>query len=152
MFDRIRRFDERVRAHMGQEAERHLGVREEAVLKEFENRMKSNPVSAQAWMNSYRADLGMDEGSKVGPQQMQDAAVRRAFAARAARDNPGFQMRESLAGTGIGNRAQQVAAYGGMIGGGLAALTASGQGLMHLMEYIEEGKRTQQAREQEMLG
>jgi len=67
----------------------------------------------------------------------------------AAASDPGLLVRLSsaLAGEDVGSRAVQAGVYGAAGGGVTLGLTAAGQGLMALMEYLQQGGESQQERQ-----
>lgn len=70
----------------------------------------------------------------------------------ASATNPGALVRlnDMLAGTSAMSRAGQVGVYGGIGAGGALGLTAAGQQLLSLMEYLQQGQATDAKRDQEL--
>lgn len=68
-------------------------------------------------------------------------------AAAASKANAAVRLNDLLSGTDVGSRAAQVGVYGAIGGGGIAGLTAAGQGMLALIDYIQQGTEAQAERE-----
>lgn len=55
-----------------------------------------------------------------------------------------------MAGRDTGSRIGQGAVIGGAVGGVTLGMTAAGQGLMALMDYMNQGQQVASARDQEL--
>jgi hypothetical protein len=62
--------------------------------------------------------------------------------------SPAVRLNDLLSREDWKGRTTQAGVYGGAVAGGAAGLTAAGQGLMALMEYLQQGAEVQQEREQ----
>lgn len=149
--------DERIRA---QAAERAYGARQRqmsGIVNNFKEQMGAvspdlGSVSAMA------ADLrGGDPADYMKVLQARgkrgDAGREDLYqqAAAASSAGPIARLNSMLAGTDAGSRAAQVGVYGGIgVGGGLG-LTAAGQQLISLMQYMQQGQETNQTRDQELM-
>lgn len=160
MFGAVSSLDERIRGYMAKQAEEQLAARRKAVMTDMTSQLKSNP-----------ADVARKVGARYGVSEagLQDlegvllgrpgASSQEVFAPgpqvllqetadRAATQNPLYQLQQMLSGTKAQDRAGQVAFYGGAAAGGAAGLTAAGQGLMALMQYIQDGLAAQDERKE----
>jgi hypothetical protein len=163
MKNRMNNLDEKIRGYMAQQAEAQLANRREAVKSDLMGMAQSNPTTAakrvaQGYrgVNKQGGGIGAIEDmfrtgmqtKAYGPgdaRTMLDAA-----AEREARQNPLYNLQRMLSGTGSAERAGQVAFYGAAAGGATAGLTAAGQGLMALMDYLQQGQQTAVERNNEL--
>lgn len=160
MLGGLRDFDEKVRGYMARQGEAQLAARQQAVIEELRSQLQSNPtdVARKVGARYGVSQEGLQdlEGVLLGRAGAQSKEVfapnanqlLRETADQAAARNPLYQLQSMLAGTGAGQRAGQVAFYGGAAAGGAAGLTAAGQGLMALMEYIQQGLAAQDERQE----
>lgn len=138
-------------------------ARQGAILNDLRSRMEGENPSLKSVADSIAGHMPNRESAETYEQWLgnRNGAGREALYQEAAAASPmnKFQphiygWREGLAGamsgTGMGNRAIQAGFYGGVIGGGVAAMTAAGQGLMALTQYLEEGNKTAVERDQEL--
>ena len=160
MQDRNRSLDEKIRGYMAQQAEAQLAGRRKAVLDDLTGMARSNPGTAAKRIGArYGADeggvaelereLSGAYGSAYGPR----ADLRGMMSATAEREaarNPLYNLQRMLSGTSGMDRAGQVAFYGAAAGGATAGLTAAGQGLMALMDYLQQGQQTAEERNNEL--
>ena len=163
MFGGVRNLDERIRGYMAQQAEEQLAARRKAVMDDLVSQAQSNPeraaqrvsqsfVGANGKRMSDEGVSGIENLLRTGMNTRTQApgnarSMLESAAAREAEQNPLYNLQSMLAGTGAGNRAGQVAFYGAATGGAAAGLTAAGQGLVALMDYIQQGTEAQSERE-----
>jgi hypothetical protein len=153
---RLQNLDAAVRRSM---AERALTARQQQVQSirdDLAGRMggASPDVAAVAAALADKGRLGGAPEDYLGVLQSQAASMqgeKEALYQRAASvSKPNLQVRlnDLLAGSDASSRAAQVATYGAVGAGGVAGLTAAGQGLMALMEYIQQGLASQDERKE----
>jgi hypothetical protein len=138
--------DAPVRRYMNDRAQDVSDARRNAYMKEYQGRYQS---SAKDTLDQMAEVLGKgtdrEELERLMGAGGKDAEMVLASVARArAESELGVRMRRALAGTTAMDRTQQVLAYGGLAGG----LTAAGQGLMALMDYMQQGAVNQAERDQ----
>jgi hypothetical protein len=92
---------------------------------------------------SYRTVL---EQQGDGADAAREALYRRA-AARKGERGPLSEAYNLMSQDGVAGRAMQAGVYGAAGGGVTLGLTAAGQGLMALMQYLQQGGESQQERQ-----
>jgi len=163
MLDRITNLDEKIRGYMAQQAAGQLAARRQAVLSDLTSQAKAQPGGAakrvgerygvsEAGMGDLEAMLAGRPGAASqevfasgGAQQLL-----RETADREAAQNPLYNLQRMLSGTSAADRAGQVGFYGAAAGGTAAGLTAAGQGLVALMNYLQQGQETSSERNNEL--
>lgn len=156
MLGGIQSLDDKIRAYMAQQAKGQLEARRQAVMSDLSSMLQSSPETAAKRVGArYGVDeshLGDLEQALQGRSVFGPAAnasqMMRETAEREAAQNPLYRLQSMLAGTSKSDRAGQVGFYGAAAGGGVAGLTAAGQGLMALMEYMQESMATQGKRDE----
>jgi hypothetical protein len=164
MFGGIASLDERIRGYMAQQADAQLAARRKAVMADISSQAKASPVKAAQRVG---ARYGVSEGGLSDLEGMlrgqPGAASQEVFASggaeqllretadREASRNPLYNLQRMLSGTGAANRAGQVGFYGAAAGGTAAGLTAAGQGLVALMDYLQQGQQTSAERDNELV-
>lgn len=160
MLDRIGSLDEKIRGYMAKQADAQLAARRQAVLADLSSQAKATPEKAaqrvgarygvsEAGLSDLEGVLRGTPGARstevfsAGPQQLL-----RETAEREAAGNPLYNLQRMLSGTSAMDRAGQAGFYGAAAGGTVAGLTAAGQGLMALMEYMQQGQQSEESREQ----
>ena len=151
---KIQGLDERVRQSMAERAMAARSQQLQAVRDDLAGRMggKNPDIASVSAAIADRMGGAPDDYIKVlqsrarGAQSNRDALYQRAAAAERA--GLGVRLNDMLSGTDAMSRAGQVATYGAIGGGTVAGLTAAGQGLMALMEYLQQGQQSEQEREE----
>jgi hypothetical protein len=163
MLGRINTLDDKIRGYMAKQAETQLANRREAVKSDLMGMAQSNPATAAkrvaqgyGGINEQGGGIGaMEDMFRTGMQTKAygpgDAQTVLAGAAeREASQNPLYNLQRMLSGTGSAERAGQVAFYGAAAGGATAGLTAAGQGLVALMDYLQQGQQASEERNNEL--
>jgi hypothetical protein len=139
--------DSPVRGYSARKAQEISDYRTGEYEKEYRSRYQADPMTALDQM----ADMGgIDRGTLAQQMLMGGAQADSALAsvARAkAEKDLAVRMRRTFAGTDPMDRFQQVMGYGGIAGG----LTAAGQGLMALTDYVQQTMVNQESREQPLV-
>lgn len=160
MFSGVLSLDKRIRGYMAQQAESQLKARRQAQLDDLKSQIQSSPASAAKRVGER---FGVSEGGLNDLERMlrgergavsqevfapNSGAMLQATADREAARNPLYNLQRMLSGESATDRAGQVAFWGAAAGGGVAGLTAAGQGLMALTQYLQQGMQSEQEREQ----
>lgn len=160
MFSGVSNLDERIRGFMATQAKNQRAARSQAILEELNSQVQGSPASAAKRVG---ARFGVSEGGLDDLERMlrgergvtsqevfapNTAAMLEATAEREAARNPLYNLTNMLSKKDPMSRAGQVATYGAIGGGTVAGLTAAGQGLMALMEYLQQGQQSEQEREE----
>lgn len=164
MFGGIRNLDDQIRGYMAKQAEAQLQARRQAVMDDLTSMASANTAGAAGRIG---AGYIQKDSSGAGRAALEDLlrtgmntrahgpgdarSLIEATAGREARQNPLYNLQRMLSGDSGMDRAGQVAFYGGAAGGTVAGLTAAGQGLMALMDYLQQGQVTQAERENELV-
>ena len=153
---KIQGMDEAVRQSM---AERAMAARKQqvqAVRDDLSQRMSAaNPdLNSVAAAIADRMEGQPDDYMSVLKSRARGAQAKRdaLYGQAAAQTAPNLQVRlnDMLSGTDAMSRAGQVATYGAIGGGTVAGLTAAGQGLIALMDYMQQTQVAAAERDNEL--
>jgi hypothetical protein len=163
MFGMIASQDEKLRGYMAQQAAAREKAKREAVIADLKSQSKAAPAKAARRVG---ARYGVSEAGLADLENIlrgnPGATSKEVFASggakqlieetarREALQDPLYNLQRMLSGTSNADRVGQVGFYGAAAGGTVAGLTAAGQGLMALMEYIQNGTEQQEARNREL--
>jgi len=138
--------DRPVREFMGDRAQDLSDARKAQYASEYLSRYQQNAQDAldqMVDMLGKGSDRVAMEGMMAAGGSQADQVLASVARARAEKDLD-VRMRRALAGTSAMDRVQQIAVYGGVAGG----LTAAGQGLVALMDYMQQGQQNEADRQQ----
>lgn len=150
---KIQKMDEAVRQSMAERAMAARATQIASVRKDLAGRMggaNADPASVSA---AIADRLGGGAGDYMGVLQSRargaEGKRQALYGQAAAAQDPNLVVRfnDMLSGTDAMSRAGQVATYGAIGGGTVAGLTAAGQGLMALMEYLQQGQESESERQ-----
>lgn len=154
---KIQGFDEWSRA---QAAERAYGARRQqmgGIMDDMRSQMGATSPDVNTVAGQIASLKGGEPGDYLKTLQAKgkrgdvgrEALYQEAAAASGA--GPLARLNSMLSGTDAMSRAGQVGVYGGIgVGGGLG-LTAAGQGLVSLMEYLQQGQSVDAQRDQVLM-
>lgn len=144
---KIAGLDESVRRSMAERAYQARTQQIDAVRTDLRQRMQgqSPDVGSVGAAIADRLGGSADDYLKAlksraaGAQGKREALYQQAAVA----ERPGVQVRlnDLLSGTDLASRSTQAGVYGAIGGGAVAGLTAAGQGLMALMDYLQQGNQ-----------
>ena len=156
MLGQIRKWDEATRGYFGNRgAQGRLGE-----IRAMEADLRSRLGAAQPDYDSVgatianalhgQAGFGRNEViDRLKRNEDPDDLIYRASVAQ--RPGMGTRLNYMMAGTDAMSRAGQAGVYGAIGGGVTLGLTAAGQGILALMDYMQEGQRTEAQREQQLV-
>jgi hypothetical protein len=153
---KIQGMDEAVRQSMAERAMAARAKQIASVRDDLAARMGggSPDLSSVSAAIADRLGGGADDYMAALKSKARGADVKRQalYGQAAAAENPNLAVRlnDLLSGTDAMSRAGQVATYGAIGGGAVAGLTAAGQGLMALMDYLQQGQQTADERNNEL--
>jgi len=145
--------DRAVRQQAAERAAVAQNAREYGIVSDLRSRMGAESPDIESVEAKIRGYLGGGAGeyAKTLNSRARGADNTRELLYQSAAMNsrPGLvqMLNERLAGEGKMDRAVQVGTYGAIGGGVTMGLTAAGQGLMALMEYMQNGGQQEEARE-----
>lgn len=163
MFGMIASQDEKLRGYMAQQAAAREKAKRETAIADLKSQSKAAPAKAARRVG---ARYGVSEAGLADLENIlrgnPGATSKEVFASggakqlieetakREALQDPLYNLQRMLSGTSNADRIGQAGFYGAAAGGTVAGLTAAGQGLMALMEYIQNGTEQQEARNREL--
>ena len=145
--------DRAVRQQAAERAAVAQNAREYGIVSDLRSRMGAESPDVEGVEARIRSAIGGGKGeyTKALKSRARGADNTRELLYQSAAMNsrPGLvqMLNERLAGVGKMDRAVQVGTYGAIGGGVTMGLTAAGQGLMALMEYMQNGGQQEEARE-----
>lgn len=146
------RVDDRVRGFWRDRADEHMIAGKEAFAKEQLARLGAASPDYSGVARTLADRTGGDVGALEAALGIENQAQirQRLDDAYAAQPGPLVRGTSILSNTGTKARIGQAGIYGAMGGGVTLGLTAAGQGLMALMDYMNQGQQVASARDQEL--
>lgn len=155
MFSRVGHWasglDQSVRGYMGNQAAEALSRGSDRYVKEMMGRASAQNPDFDSIGRALEDRIGGDYLKHSADLQTGDDAARQqmfenAYLSGGSKPVAGFL--NMMSGTGALNRAGQVGVYSAGVGGVTLGLTAAGQGLFALMDYMQQGQQADQERNQ----
>lgn len=155
-FGRIQNLDESVRRGFAERAFQGRNQQVQDYVNDLQGRMgTTNPDRYESVGKSIASRMGEQDGfdessviSRLRAGENLEQLYRQAGAA--AGPGMGVRLNDMLSGSSLGARAGQAGVYGAIGGGITLGLTAAGQGLFALTDYLSQGQETEAKRNQEL--
>lgn len=149
--------DRAIRQQAAERAAVAENARQYGIVQDLRSKMGAEEPDLGGVEAKIRNYLGGDEGAYLKQLQSKargaDAVRESIYQSAAMNSRPGVvqMLNERLAGDSKMDRAVQVGTYGAIGGGITMGLTAAGQGLMALMDYIQGGEEQNEARDRPLV-
>lgn len=155
ILNRVRSADDAVRRHFAERAFADRARQIEALEGDLRQRMSSQQPDIGSVSASIYDRLRGQDGvtlDGIANRLREGNDLEGLYRQAAYAERPGFWVRlnDMMSDTSAGARSGQGVVYTGIGGGATLGLTAAGQGLMALMDYMTQGQKSEIKRDQEL--